>query len=48
MDDKNREKIFRLRLNQAEFDALIKLTIATKAESPSALLRSFIHQSAPK
>jgi hypothetical protein len=48
MNDPNREKVFRLRLNPAEFAALIRISLATNADSPSALLRAFIHQNAPK
>jgi hypothetical protein len=48
MDDKNREKIFRLRLNEAEFAALIRLSISMNAASPSDLIRAYIHNNAPE
>jgi hypothetical protein len=44
MNDKDRTKIFRLRLNSAEFDALVKAAVAA-GMTPSDLLRSFIRQS---
>ena len=48
MNDPRREKILRLRLNPTEFAALVRITLATNADSPSAVLRAFIHQNAPK
>jgi hypothetical protein len=43
----DREKILRLRLNQTEFQVLIRAAEASNT-SPSALLRAFIHANAPK
>jgi hypothetical protein len=47
MNDPHREKIFRLRLNPAEFAALIRISLAANL-GPCALLRAFIHENAPK
>ncbi len=48
LDNPNREKILRLRLNPSEFQALIRIAQAANADGPCALLRAFIHQNAPK
>jgi hypothetical protein len=45
MEDRHRVIIMRLRLNQAESQALAKLTAATGMNA-STLLRGFIHQAA--
>jgi hypothetical protein len=45
MEDRHRVIVMRLRLNQAESQALAKLTAATGLTA-SDLLRGFIHQAA--
>jgi hypothetical protein len=47
MDDQNRERLLKLRLNDAERSALIKVAIS-KGMTPSEWLRQFIHQNAPR
>jgi predicted HicB family RNase H-like nuclease len=43
MDDKNREIILRVRLNQQEHATLVEMA-ATKGTSLAATLRQYIHQ----
>jgi hypothetical protein len=47
MDEKNREIRLRIWLNQAESDALAKIT-AAKGIGAADLIREYIRQNAPK
>jgi hypothetical protein len=47
MNDPHREVVIRVRMNQAEIDALAKIA-AMKGLGVNATIREYIHQNAPK